>query len=35
MYKYHCLNPIANIGLQGFTNDYKRVENVINKKQEE
>ncbi len=28
MFKYHCLNPIANIGLQRFTNDYKRVENV-------
>ncbi|MBP3663771.1 MAG: phosphoglycerate dehydrogenase [Tyzzerella sp.] len=28
MYKYHCLNPIANIGLQRFTNDYKRVEDV-------
>lgn len=28
MFKYHCLNPIANIGLQKFTNDYKRVENV-------
>ena len=28
MFKYHCLNPIANIGLQRFTNDYKRVEDV-------
>ena len=28
IFKYHCLNPIANIGLQRFTNDYKRVENV-------
>lgn len=22
MYKYHCLNPIANVGLERFTNDY-------------
>lgn len=28
MFKYHCLNPIANVGLSGFTNDYKRVEEV-------
>ena len=28
MFRYHCLNPIANIGLQRFTNDYKRVEDV-------
>lgn len=28
MFKYHCLNPIANIGLQKFSNDYKRVEDV-------
>lgn len=28
MYKYHCLNPIANIGLQKFTDDYKRTEDV-------
>jgi len=28
MFKYHCLNPIATIGLQRFTNDYKRVEDV-------
>ena len=28
MFKYHCLNPIANVGLQKFTDDYKRTEDV-------
>lgn len=25
MYKYHCLNPIANVGLEKFTNDYSKT----------
>ena len=28
MYKYHCLNPIADIGLNQFTEDYAAVENA-------
>jgi len=28
MYKYHCLNPIANIGLQRFNDSYVRTENA-------
>lgn len=28
MFKYHCLNPIANVGLQNFSDDYKRTEEV-------
>ena len=24
MYKYHCLNPIADIGLNNFTEDYTK-----------
>ena len=28
MFKYHCLNPIANVGLQNFTDNYKRTEDV-------
>lgn len=28
MYKYTCLNPIAQIGLDGFSTDYKKVEDV-------
>ena len=28
MFKYHCLNPIANVGLQNFTDNYKRKEDV-------
>lgn len=26
MYKYHCLNPIADIGLNNFTEDYTKIE---------
>ncbi|MBQ0042292.1 MAG: phosphoglycerate dehydrogenase [Lachnospiraceae bacterium] len=28
MYKYHCLNPIAQVGLVNFTNQYEKTENV-------
>lgn len=28
MYKYHCLNPIANIGLNQFDEEYASVENM-------
>ena len=26
MYKYHCLNPIADIGLNNFTEDYTKID---------
>ncbi|MBQ8592321.1 MAG: phosphoglycerate dehydrogenase [Lachnospiraceae bacterium] len=28
MFKYHCLNPIAEVGLEKFTNQYEKTENV-------
>lgn len=28
MFKYHCLNPIAQVGLEGFTGDYVKTDNV-------
>ena len=28
MYQYHCLNPIANVGLDLFDENYKRVEDM-------
>ena len=28
MYQYHCLNPIAKVGLKVFNKDYKQVEDV-------
>ena len=28
MFKYHCLNPIAHIGLQKFNDNYTRTEDV-------
>ena len=28
MFKYHCLNPISQIGLVNFTNKYEKTENV-------
>lgn len=28
MYQFHCLNPIANIGLENFTDNYKRTEEL-------
>lgn len=28
MYQYHCLNPIANVGLDLFTQDYEKMETV-------
>ena len=28
MYKYHCLNPISQVGLVNFTNQYEKTENV-------
>lgn len=28
MYQYHCLNPIANVGLDLFTGDYKKTEDI-------
>lgn len=28
MFKYHCLNPIAEVGLEKFTQDYEKTEDV-------
>ena len=28
MYQYHCLNPIANVGLDLFDENYKKVEEM-------
>ena len=28
MYKYHCLNPIAEVGLKNFSKDYEKTDNV-------
>ena len=28
MYQYHCLNPIANVGLDLFTEDYQKTEEL-------
>ena len=28
MYKYNCLNPIANVGLNGFSENYKKTDDV-------
>lgn len=28
MYQYHCLNPIANVGLDLFTEDYQKIEEL-------
>lgn len=28
MFKYHCLNPIAGVGLEKFTGDYEKTEDV-------
>lgn len=28
MYQYHCLNPIANVGLELFSQDYKKTEDM-------
>lgn len=28
MYQYHCLNPIANVGLDLFGEDYKKTDNI-------
>lgn len=28
MFEYHCLNPIASCGLDRFTNDYKKTDNI-------
>lgn len=28
MYKYSCLNPIAQVGLDNFTTDYRQVDDV-------
>ena len=30
MFKYNCLNPIANVGLDIFTDAYEKVENASN-----
>ena len=30
MYQYHCLNPIAAIGLNNFTADYAKTEDAAN-----
>ena len=28
MYQYHCLNPIAEVGLELFTEDYQKTEEL-------
>ena len=28
MHKYHCLNPIASVGLDLFSDDYQKVEEL-------
>ena len=28
MFKYHCLNPIAKVGLDGFTEEYVKTEDI-------
>ena len=28
MFKYHCLNPIAQVGLDKFSADYEKTDNV-------
>lgn len=28
MFKYHCLNPIAQVGLEGFTEEYVKTDNM-------
>lgn len=28
MYQYHCLNPIAEVGLDLFTEDYQKTEEL-------
>ena len=28
MFKYHCLNPISQVGLEGFTEDYVKTDNI-------
>ena len=28
MYQYHCLNPIAAVGLDLFSNDYEKTEDM-------
>ena len=28
MFKYNCLNPIASVGLDLFSNDYEKVEDL-------
>lgn len=28
MFKYHCLNPIAEVGLENFTNQYEKTDNA-------
>ena len=28
MFKYNCLNPIAEVGLEKFTNEYVKTDNV-------
>ena len=29
MYKYHCLNPIAEVGLEKFSNDYVKTDCMV------
>ncbi len=28
MYRYHCLNPIASVGLNLFSEDYQKVKEI-------
>ena len=30
MYQYHCLNPIAEVGLKNFDGNYARTDNIAN-----
>ena len=30
MYQYHCLNPIAEIGLKRFDGNYAKTDNIVN-----
>ena len=33
MYKYHCLNPISNVGLEYFPGKYENRQKTISNKQ--
>ena len=31
MFQYQCLNPISKVGLDGFTNDYTKTEEIVSR----